>query len=221
LAYRELAAALCAGLLASLLVGCSSLLPQSREVTASPWQTYQGAQEAFDKIIPGRTTVAELRQMSLDPGSNPNIAILNYADVMRKFLLNQSFSISDLDSGVRECVGAKIGCRGFEINQAMVHKQRVGNVVFDLLGFHRETHTAGWRFNGLILIKDDVVVYKLTGGQPVIHEIAEDRDVLGPLQKLSSKLKLDSINGIASGGGSNSTPSDPQVTQPITAIRKK
>src|SRR5205807_10212531 len=134
--YRRIAALL----LSCLVAGCSSLLPKSKEVTASPWQTYQDAQDTFDKIIPGQTTIAELRLMSLDPGSNANIAILNYADVMRKFLLNQSFSISDLDGGVRECVGAKIGCRGFEISQSTVHKQRVGNVALDLLGFYRETH---------------------------------------------------------------------------------
>ncbi|TMH74225.1 MAG: hypothetical protein E6H57_00825 [Betaproteobacteria bacterium] len=98
--YRRIAALL----LSCLVAGCSSLLPKSKEVTASPWQTYQDAQDTFDKIIPGQTTIADLRLMSLDPGSNANIAILNYADVMRKFLLNQSFSINDLDDGVRQCV---------------------------------------------------------------------------------------------------------------------
>jgi hypothetical protein len=178
-----------AALLASCLVaGCSSLLPKSKEVTASPWQTYQDAQETFDKIIPGHTTIAELRQMSLDPGSNANIAILNYADVMRKFLLNQSFSINDLDDGVRQCVLAKIVCRGFEITQSSVQTQRMGNVVFDVLGFYRETHTAGWRFNGLILLKDDIVVYKLTGGQPVIQQTEENQNPLGPVQAIGSKF---------------------------------
>src|ERR687888_972097 len=111
--------------LLALVAGCSSLLPKSKEVTASPWQTYQDAQDAFDKIVPGQTTIAELRQMSLDPARNANIAILNYADVMRKFMLNQSFSINDLDNGVRECVMAKIACRGFEIKQSNVLKQRM------------------------------------------------------------------------------------------------
>jgi hypothetical protein len=170
------------------LAGCSALLPKSKEVTASPWQSYQAAQDTFDKIVPGHTTIAELRQMSLDPTSNPNIAILNYADVMRKFMLNQSFSINDLDNGVRECVMAKIGCRGFEINQSLVNKQRMGNVVLDVLGFQRETHTDGWRFNGLILLKDDVVVYKLTGGQPVIQQKEENQNPLGPVQAIGSKV---------------------------------
>ena len=178
-----------AALLACLLTAaCTSLLPKSKEVTASPWQTYQDAQETFDKIIPGHTTIADLRVMSLDPGSNANIAILNYADVMRKFMLNQSFSVNDLDSGVRDCVLAKIACRGFEINQSQVHKQRLGNVVLDVLGFQRETHTAGWRFNGLILLKDDIVVYKLTGGQPAIQQTEENQNPLGPVQAIGSKV---------------------------------
>src|SRR5918912_422682 len=122
------------------------------------------------------------------PAANANIAILNYADVMRRFMLNQSFSINDLDTGVRECVLAKIGCRGFEITQSQVHRQRMGNVVLDVLGFQRETHTEGWRFNGLILIKDDVVVYKLTGGQPVIQQKEENQNPLGPVQAIGSKM---------------------------------
>ena len=175
-------------LLVCLATGCSSLLPKSKEVTASPWLTYQDAQETFDKIIPGQTTITDLRNMALDPSSNPNIAILNYADVMRKFMLNQSFSISDLDHGVRECVTAKVACRGFEVNQSNVQKQRMGNVVLDVLGFQRETHTAGWRFNGLILLKDDVVVYKLTGGQPAIQATEENQNPLGPVQAISSRM---------------------------------
>jgi len=175
--------------LACCLAGCSTtLLPRSKEVTSSPWLTYQDAQDTFDKIIPGQTTIAELRLMSLDPASNANIAILNYADVMRKFMLNQSFSINDLDHGVRDCVLAKVACRGFEINQSTVNKQRTGNVIFDILGFHRETQTAGWRFNGLILLRDDIVVYKLTGGQPAIQQTEENQNPLGPVQAIGSKM---------------------------------
>jgi hypothetical protein len=175
-------------LVAGLLAGCGSLLPKSKEVTASPWPTYQAAQETFDKIVPGQTTVADLRRMALDPSENPNIAILNYADVMRKFMLNQSLSLNDLDQGVRECVTAKVSCRGFEVTQSMVNKNRQGNVVLDVLGFYRETQTTGWRFNGLILIKDNVVVYKLTGGQPILQGTEENKNPLGPVQAIGSKV---------------------------------
>jgi len=171
-----------------LLSGCGALLPKSKEVTASPWPTYQAAQETFDKIVPGQTTVAELRAMALDPAENPNIAILNYADVMRKFMANQSLSLNDLDQGVRDCVTAKIACRGYEVTQSQIHKQRTGNVMLDVLGFYRETHTSGWRFNGLILLKENVVVYKLTGGQPVLQGTEENKNPLGPVQAIGSRV---------------------------------
>ncbi len=178
-----------AGFLAGLLQGCSTmLLPKSKEVTASPWTTYQAAQETFDKIVPGQTTIADLRQMALDPAENPNIAILNYADVMRKFMLNQSFAVSDLDQGVRDCVMAKVACRGFEVTQSMVNKERQGNVVLDVLGFYRETQTSGWRFNGLILLKENVVIYKLTGGQPILQGTEENKNPLGPVQALGQRM---------------------------------
>ena len=173
----------------SLVAGCSSfLLPKSKEITASPWQTFQDAQNAFDKIIPGSTTIADLRQMKLDPSTNPNIAILNYADVMRKFMLSPSLSVNDLDEGVRVCVSAKVNCRGFEVNQTSVQKTRNGNVVLDVLGFYRETHTAGWKFNGLILLKDEIVVYKLTSGQPAIQQTEENQNPLGPVQAIGSRM---------------------------------
>ena len=179
---------LAVGLLLSLASGCSFLLPRSQEMSASPWQTYQEAQQAFDRLVPGETTAVELRELSLDPSTNPNITILNYTDVLRRFLLSQSISLNDLDEGVRLCVTAKTSCKGFEVNQKVLNKQRNGYFLLDLLGFKRDTHTNGWAFSGLILIKDGVVIYKLTGGQPVIHESEEASNPLGPVQSIGSKL---------------------------------
>jgi hypothetical protein len=175
-------------LAASLAAGCSSMLPHSNESTVSPWENYQEAQEAFDQLVPGETTAAELKGMKLDPGSNPNITILNYSDVLRRFLLNQSISVADLDQGVRDCVAAKTSCRGFEINQKIVNKKRKGNFWLDLFGFKRETHTDGWSFAGLILMKDGIVVYKLTGGQPAIVQEENSQNPLGPVQAVGNKL---------------------------------
>lgn len=171
-----------------LLAGCTSLLPRSEEITKSPWASYREAQQAFDRIVPGKTTAADLRGLNLDPDAMPNIAILNYSDVLRRFMANQSVTLTDLDEGVQECVRAKTVCRGLEINQRLVKKHRNGSFWLDLFGFKRETHTEGWRFNGLILLREDVVVYKLTGGQPVIQETEQSQNPLGPVQTIGSKL---------------------------------
>ena len=176
-------------LTALLLAGCSSLLPRSKEhQPGTPWTTYREAQAGFDKIVPGKTTVEDLVELSVDPDNVPNIAILNYSDVLRRFMLNQSVTLADLDQGVQQCVLAKTVCRGFEINHRIVSKQRNGNFFLDVFGFRKETHTQGFRFQGLVLVKEGVVIYKLTGGQPVIHESEENSNPLGPVQSIGNKL---------------------------------
>jgi hypothetical protein len=176
-------------LLAALAAsGCSSMLPQSRTVTQSPWASYRDAQMTFDKIIPGQTTNAELRDLQLDPEANPNIAILNYSDVLHRFVPHASISMADLDAGVRECISAKTICRGYAIAQKSVMKNREGNFFADILGFQRETQTTGWSFNGLILMKDGLVIYKLSGGQPQIREHEQTKNPLGPVMGLGQKL---------------------------------
>src|SRR5256714_1043724 len=170
------------------LAGCSSMLPRSHENTGSPWQSYQEAQQTFDKIIPGQTTFVELKELQLDPQASPNIAILNYSDVLRRFVPNASVSLADLDIGVKDRISANPVCTGYEINQKAANKKRDGNFLADFLGFHRETTTTGWAFNGLLLVKDGVVIYKLTGGQPVILQHEETRNPLGPAMGLAQKL---------------------------------
>jgi hypothetical protein len=174
--------------LLGLLAGCSSMLPRSHENTASPWQSYQEAQQTFDKIIPGQTTFVELKELQLDPQASPNIAILNYSDVLRRFVPNASVAIADLDVGVKDCISAKTVCTGYEVVQKMTHKKRDGNFLADFLGFHRETQINGWSFNGLLLVKDGIVIYKLTGGQPVIQQHEETRNPLGPVMGIAQKV---------------------------------
>jgi hypothetical protein len=168
--------------------GCSALLPSSKQTTASPWKSYEEAELTFDKIIPGVTTEADLRELKLQPGTNPNIAILNYSDVLMRFVPHASISISDLDTGVRLCITAKTGCKGFEISQSSLAKARNGNFFADVLGFSKSTHITGWKFTGLLLIKDGVVIYKLTGGQPSIAHQEEDNNPLGPVQSLGGSI---------------------------------
>jgi hypothetical protein len=179
------------------LAGCSSLLPKSKETSGdarTAWQSYQEAERAYDGIVPGKTTTAELAALHLDPRTNPNITLLHNFEVRQRFIPNNTVTAADLDDGVRQCVEARDTCVGWEINQAAMQKKRNGNAALDMLKMKRETHSSGWRFTALLLMKDGVVLYKLSGGQPHIHEIAQTEDTLAPLQALGSKLN--SINGI-------------------------
>ena len=162
--------------------GCSALLPKGETVTEGPWKTYQEAQQTFDEIIPHQTTVDDLKKMKLDPTLNPNVTILNYSDVLRLFLPSPSINAHDLDSGVQECIEAKTACEGYQIDQKVIKRKRNGNFWTDFLNFHRQVNITGWRFNGVILIKDNMVVYKLSGGQPNINEMEDNKNPLGPFQ---------------------------------------
>lgn len=168
--------------------GCSALLPSSREATASSWKSYEEAQLTFDRVIPGETTEIDLNALKLDPRSNPNIAILNYSEVLMRFVPHASISVDDLDSGVRECLSAKVLCRGFAVSQSSVRRNRNGNFVADVLGFSKSTHITGWKFHGLLLIKEGVVIYKLSGGTPSIAQEEENTNPLGPVQSIGQKL---------------------------------
>lgn len=164
------------------LSACSSLLPRAQSLTYAPWTSFEQAQHTFDGIVPHETTLQQLRDMQLDPKANPNITILNYSDILRRFLPSPSINAHDLDPGVQECIAAKSGCEGYEINQQTMKRKRYGSFLADLLNFRRKTDISGFRFNGVLLIKDRVVIYKLTGGQPAIHEFEESVNPLGPFQ---------------------------------------
>ena len=173
-----------------LLAGCGAMLPRAQSASDSPWQSYQEAQATFDQILPYKTTANDLRALKLDPLQNPNITLLNYSDVLRRFIPSPTTNPRDLDQGVQDCIQAKSTCRGYEIDQKSIKRKRYGNFLADFLNFKRKVDIAGWRFNGVILIRDDVVVYKLTGGQPAIHELEESRNPLGPFQGIGESRLL-------------------------------
>jgi hypothetical protein len=147
-----------------------------------PWQNYHEAHQAFNKIVPYQTTLEDLKALMLDHTSNPNITILNYSDVIRRFIPSPSVSADELAPGVRECIRAHAACNGYEIVQQASARKRYGNFWPDFLNFKRKVEVTGWSFSGVILIKDDVVIYSLAGGQPAIYSLEENNNPLGPFQ---------------------------------------
>lgn len=177
------------------LVGCSSLLPRGNHRVDGPWQSFEDAQHAFDQIKPYQTRVADLKKLGLDPSSIPNVTLLNYSDVLIRFIPSSAIDSDELDAGVMDCIRAKAVCRGFEIDQKHVKRNRAGNFWSDFLNFRRQVDVTGWHFKGMLLIKDDVVVYKLTGGQPLIQEMEYNSNPLGPLQGIGEST-LRSVTGL-------------------------
>jgi hypothetical protein len=173
-----------------VLMGCSNLLPTIEQTTESRWKNYEETKQSFDRIAPGKTTSTELKELGFDPFENPNIKLLNYLDIIRIFIPNESIRMVDLHPNVRNCLKAKTECRGYEISPKITHSERYGNVVLDVFNFRRKTRTTGWKFQGLIILNGEQVVYKLESGQPRILELEDKENPLGPLQDISVNPSL-------------------------------
>ena len=167
-----------------ILSGCSStsLLPNQKEIVVTPWNSFDEAAEAFGRIIPYQTKKNDLQEIGFNPQVTSNIKILNYLDIMDRFMPNQSITKKDLADGLQDCLDDEEQCTAYEISIRKFDSQRHGNLFLDLFNFRRKTTVSGWQFNALIVMKDGLVVYKLSSGAPMTDELRDSKNPLGPLQ---------------------------------------
>lgn len=175
------------GLLSLLTAACSSMLPVVHN-ESSPFTSFDDARRAIDSLVPMKSDVETLTRMGIDPAKQANTTILTQADVVRRFVPSALLQREDLDPGVLICLQARDECRGWEITAAQITKARTGNFLADFTNFSRRSETTGWRFNALILLVRDRVVYRAWGGQPKVNEIEVNTNPLGPLQEMGPSL---------------------------------
>ena len=169
------------------LAGCSSLLPKATSAT-SPFSNFDEARKAIESLVPMTSEVADLTRMGIDPVSQPNTIILTQADIVRRFIPSSLLKREDVDPGVWACVEARDDCRGWEITASHIEKKRTGNFLADFANFSRRSETTGWRFNAIVLLVKDKVVYRTWGGQPSVNELEVNTNPLGPLQELGPSV---------------------------------
>jgi hypothetical protein len=169
-------------LVAALAAGCSSLLPKARTETLTGFTSFDEAKAAIDRIEPYRTTRRDLQALGIGTPGDATITLLSHVDIVGRFPLGGVAQPGDVDRGVSDCLKAGRACNGYLINVRRVTRDRIGNFWLDALAFRRETDVRGWSFNALVLFVDDLAVYAVHGGQPVIHESEVSRNPLGPLQ---------------------------------------
>lgn len=175
-------------LLALACSGCSTWLPRAHS-RSSTFETFDAARTAVESLVPMHSNVDTLAQMGISPTQQPNLQILTQADILRKFvpsvpLLNRE----DLNPGVKACLEAHDACRGWEFTGARITRARTGNFIADFTNFSRQTETTGWRFNALILLVNNTVVYRAWGGQPLIKELETTTNPLGPVQEMGPAI---------------------------------
>lgn len=174
--------ALSLGLLV-LTSGCSTWLPESRTDT-TPFKSFDEARAAVEALVPMKSDRAALEENGFNPTKHPNTTLLTHADVARRFLPSAILQREDLDPGILRCLEARDDCHGIEVIGAKIARARKGSFWADFFNFQRRTETTGWRFNALVLMVKDLVVYRSWAGQPVIDEKEVTRNPLGPFQDI-------------------------------------
>jgi hypothetical protein len=167
-----------------LTTGCQSLFVSNRNETESPWTNWDQVTVAFNGIAPDHTRINDLKRIGFDPNVTPNIKIMPYVDIVPIFMPNPNIHVGDLPIGVRVYMEAKTNSCAYLVELQDVREKRHGNILLDVFGFKRQTHHSGWQFKGLILIRDDVVVYTLSSGTPDISSEESKVRPLGPFQEL-------------------------------------
>ncbi len=163
------------------------MLPKARSEIA-PFKNFEEARRAIESLVPMKSDVTSLTQMGIDPEKHPNTTILTQADIVRRFVPSALLKREDLDPGVLACLDAHDDCRGWEITAAHIEKVRTGNFFADFTNFSRRSETTGWRFNALVLLIHDKVVYRAWGGQPNVNEVEVTINPLGPLQDMGPSI---------------------------------
>lgn len=192
LARRGRAAA--AALLCVGLAGCASLLPRGSSEQPSGFDSFEAAQRALEQVLPFRTTVAELAGLGFDPEGGRNVTRVPYPEVVTRLAPHPGVPLETLDEGVRACVVAQAQCRAYVFHLGGQTQRREGSFWLDFFSFKRTTAVAGWRFDGLVVVRGDLVVFRNFGGEARIDRTERQVNPLGPLQRAGDAVGARILN---------------------------
>jgi hypothetical protein len=170
-----------------LTSGCATWLPAAHTDTTS-FHSFEEAHAAVVALVPMKSDRATLETNGFNPTKHPNMTLLTQADVVRRFLPSAILKREDLDPGILACLEARDACHGVEIIGAKIARERKGSFWADFFNFQRNTETTGWRFNAIVLLVNDLVVYRSWSGQPVVDEKEVTRNPLGPFQDIGPAM---------------------------------
>lgn len=176
----RLSACLC---LALLLSACGSLLPHGVTDAPRPFESYEDAQVAAEKIVPFRTREDQLAPLGFDPRQGSNVTIIPYPNIVARLAPYSALALEHLDEGIRTCILAMTGCRGYLFRFEHEDRKREGSFMLDFFNIRRETHVTGWWFEALVVVDArGTVLFRNVAGQPRLARTDTQRNPLGPLQ---------------------------------------
>ena len=170
------------GVLPLMLAACAELLPRSQSQQPSGFESYEAAAGALEQAVPYKTTVAELKALGFDIDASANVTQIPYPQLIARLAPNSSIPLEALDPGLRDCMLARQECRVYEFRLAHEARRRDGNFWLDFLNFRRSTSIVGWRFEGLLVVRNGTLLFRSHGGEPRTARTEVEVRPLGPFQ---------------------------------------
>ncbi|MDP1693818.1 MAG: hypothetical protein Q8L49_18045 [Burkholderiaceae bacterium] len=170
------------------LTACASLLPQGATDQPSGFASFDAARLALEQVVPFRTTLAELTLLGFDPYAGNNVTLIPYPAIVTRLAPYPGVPLEALDPGVRECIAAQSACRAYAFQLGEQSRRREGSFWLDFMNFKRTTYVTGWRFDGLVVMRGDVVLFRNFGGEARIDRVERQLNPLGPLQGAGDQI---------------------------------
>lgn len=167
---------------AAALAGCSSMLPRGTTDTPSPFASFAEAEQAAAKIVPFKTSSAELKALGFDPRAGKNVTLIPYPEVLSRLAPYPGVPIDALDPGIRQCIAAKTACRAYVFHFERTDREREGGFWADFFNLERITKVTGWWFEALVVVSDGTVLFRNVAGQASTDRLERQINPLGPFQ---------------------------------------
>lgn len=178
-----------AACLLSLLAACSHLLPRARTDAPRPFGSFGDAAVAAERIVPFRTTAAQLPALGFDAALGSNVQTIPYPEIVTRLMPYSSLALDQVDPGIVACIQATAGCRGYVFRFERGDARRTGSFLLDFLRFRRETHTSGWWLEAFVVVgPGETVLFRNVTGQPRIARVETQVNPLGPLQGVGEEV---------------------------------
>lgn len=166
----------------TLLGGCASLLPRGKSDTPVGFATFKEARDAAERIVALQTRSPELKTLGFDVQSGTNMTLIPYPEIVARLTPHPNVPLLKLDAGIRECVNAQSACRGYLFRFERQERRREGNFWLDFFNLRRTTYVSGWWFEALIVVSDDIVLFRNFAGQAHTDRVERQTNPLGPFQ---------------------------------------
>jgi len=172
------------------LAGCTALLPSSSAVSPSSFDSFEAAQAALEKTVPYKTTLEELKALGFDPQASANVSIIPYPEVVSRLAPYSGVALDALDPGVRDCILAQTQCKAYVYRFGRVDRQRDGNFFLDFFNIKRDVQMNGWRFEGLVVVRNGIVLFRNSAGESKLNTFEKTTNPLGPFQRSGESSDL-------------------------------